>query len=211
MYKVNTKLDVNEFKLNAAGLLPVIAQDYESGEVLFLGQMNAEALEKTAETGYAHYVKPNGHVYKFGEVQGNTQEVKVAFSDGNGETMLLKVKQKGIANLEDKTFTMFSKQVIGAYNEIGGEMFGRLQRIVAEYRKNPVDGSYANFMFTRGLDKIAKKTGEEAVELVIAAKNTDKQEVIHESADFLYHMMLLLAVKGVSISEITAELCKRNR
>ena len=211
MNKVNTKIDVTEFKFGANGLLPVIAQDYESGEVLLLGQMNKVALEKTAETGYAHYVKPTGDMYKFGAHGGNTQEVKAAFSDGSGETMLIKVKQKGNANTADKTFTCFPKQVLGAYNDIGGEMFGRLERIVAEHRKNPVEGSYASFMFTRGLDRIAKKLGEEAVELVIAAKNTDKQEVVSESADVLYHLMLLLNVKGVSLSQITAELCKRNR
>ena len=90
-------------------------------------------------------------------------------------------------------------------------MFGRLQRILAQYKQNPEDGAYTSFLFTRGVDRIGKKVGEEAVELVIAAKNPDKEETVDEAADFLYHMMVLLAAKGVSISEVCAELCKRNR
>jgi len=90
-------------------------------------------------------------------------------------------------------------------------MFGRLQRIVDDCRTNPVEGAYSSFLFARGVDRIGKKVGEEAVELVIAAKNTEKQGVISEAADLLYHTMVLLNAKGVKISEVCSELCKRNR
>ena len=95
--------------------------------------------------------------------------------------------------------------------DIGGEMLGRLQRIVGEYKKNPEEGAYTSFLFVRGVDRIAKKVGEEAVELVIASKNEEKQGVINEAADLLYHVMVLLAAKDVKLSEVCAELCKRNR
>lgn len=205
-------IDVKKIKFNKEGLVPVVVQDYESGEVLMLVYMNEEAVNKTVETGYAHYYsRSKKAVTKFGEVLGNTQKVKAAFIDHDSDTLLLKVAQKGKADPEKNTFTCFPEQLIGEYNNIGGEMFGRLQRIIAEYRANPEEGAYTSFLFVRGVDRIGKKVGEEAVELVIAAKNEEKAGVINEAADLLYHMMVLLNVKDVKISEVCAELCKRNR
>ena len=205
-------IDVKKIKFNKDGLVPVVVQDYESGEVLMLVYMNAEAVKKTVETGYAHYYsRSKKNVTKFGEVLGNTQKVKAAFIDHDSDSLLLKVVQKGKADPEKNTFTCFPEQFIGEYNTIGGEMFGRLQRIIAEYRANPEEGAYTSFLFVRGVDRIGKKVGEEAVELVIASKNEEKAGVINEAADLLYHMMVLLNVKDVKISEVCAELCKRNR
>ena len=203
---------VNKLKFNKDGLIPVVVQDYESGEVLMLVYMDKEAVEKTFETGYAHYYsRSKKTVSKYGETLGNTQRVKAAFLDHDSDTLLLKVCQKGNANMEKKEFTCFPQQLKGEYNDIGGEMFGRLQRIVADCRQNPDTGSYTSFLFVRGVDRIGKKVGEEAVELVIAAKNNEKNVVVSEAADLLYHVMVLLNAKGVKISEVCAELCKRNR
>lgn len=203
---------IENFKFDKDGLIPVVVQDYESGEVLMLVYMNAEAVEKTFETGYAHYYsRSKKTVSKYGEILGNTQKVKVMFLDHDGDSLLLKVAQKGNADAEKNAFTCFSEQLLGGYNDIGGEMFGRLQRIIAEVKENPEDGAYTSFLFVRGIDRIGKKVGEEAVELVIAAKNTEKTGVINEAADLLYHVMVLLNAKGVKISEVCAELCKRNR
>ena len=202
-------LDLSVIHYDENGIIPVVVQDYESGEVLMLASMNAEAVEKTFETGYAHYFV-NGAVEKFGGAN-NTQGLKTAFLNNDGTQLLIKVRQKGMANAEKKAFTNFPTQIKGEYNEIGGEMFGRLQRIIKQYRQNPEDGAYTSFLFARGVDRIGKKVGEEAVELVIAAKNPDKEETIDEAGDFLYHMMVLLAAKGVKLSDIGAELCKRNR
>lgn len=205
-------LDIKKFKFNKDGLLPVIAQDYESGEVLMLVYMNEEALTKTFATGYAHYYsRSRKAVTKFGEAVGNTQKVKAAFLDHDSDTLLLKVTQKGKADPEKGTYTCFPEQIKGEYNDIGGEMFGRLQRIVADCRQNPETGSYTSFLFVRGVDRIGKKVGEEAVELVIASKNEEKTGVINEAADLLYHVMVLLNAKDVKLSEVCKELCKRNR
>ena len=204
-------LDMNAFIYDENGLLPVVVQDYESGEVLMLASMNAEAVEKTFQTGFAHYYNAEKGVYKFGGKTSNTQAVKVAFLNNEGNQLLMKVRQKGMANPEKKTFTCFPTQIKGEYNEIGGEMFGRLQRIVTQYRQNPEEGAYTSFLFVRGVDRIGKKVGEEAVELVIAAKNAEKVGVINEAADLLYHVMVLLNAKEVQLSEVCAELCKRNR
>lgn len=208
----NEALDLKQFKFAENGLIPVVAQDYESGEVLMLGYMNAEAVEKTFATGYAHYYsRSKKSVTKFGEVLGNTQKIVVAFLDHDNDTLLIKVKQHGKASPDKNSYTCFPTQIKGEYKDIGGEMFGRLQRIVGEYKKNPEDGAYTSFLFARGVDRIAKKVGEEAVEFVIASKNAEKEGVINEAADLLYHTMVLLAAKGVKISEVCSELCKRNR
>ena len=202
-------LDLSAIHYDENGIISVVVQDYESGEVLMLASMNAEAVEKTFETGYAHYLV-NGAVEKFGGVN-NVQTLKTAFLNNDCTQLLIKVKQKGMANAENKAFTCFPTQIKGEYNEIGGEMFGRLQRIIKQYRQNPEDVAYTSFLFTRGVDRIGKKVGEEAVELVIAAKNAEKQGVINEAADLLYHVMVLLSAKDVKLSEVCAELCKRNR
>lgn len=206
---VKKECNVNGICYDPHGLISVIAQDYESGEVLLLGQMNADAVNKTFETGFVHYVDANGTVHLFGDKDGNTQKLKVAFLDEQGKTLLVKVRQKGCAATE--SFSCFSNQIKGDYKEIGGEMFGRLQRIIEEYKNNPQDGAYTSFLFARGVDRIAKKVGEEAVEFVIASKNEEKEGVVNEAADLLYHTMVLLSARGVKISEVCAELCKRNR
>ena len=205
-------LDLKKFKFDKDGLLPVVVQDYESGEVLMLVYMNEEAVTKTFTTGYAHYYsRSRKAVTKFGEAIGNTQKVKAAFLDHDSDTLLLKVTQKGKADPENGTYTCFPEQLKGEYNDIGGEMFGRLQRIVADCRQNPETGSYTSFLFVRGVDRIGKKVGEEAVELVIASKNEEKTGVINEAADLLYHLMVLLNAKDVKLSEVCKELCKRVR
>ena len=210
--KQEMTLNVSNFKFDKDGLIPVVAQDYESGEVLLLAYMNKDAAEKTFATGYAHYYsRSKKAVTKYGEATGNTQRVKAAFLDHDNDSLLLKVRQKGKADAENNTYTCFPNQIVGEYNDIGGEMFGRLQRIITDVKNNPEDGAYTSFLFVRGVDRIGKKVGEEAVELVIAAKNDDKKIVVSEAADLLYHVMVLLNAKGVKISEVCEELCKRNR
>ena len=206
------KWNVSALQFDETGMLPVIAQDYESGEVLLFAYMNEEALRMTVETGYAYYFdKATGTVDTYGASQGNTQKVKAAFVENGGKVLLIKVEQNGTANLDGTSFTCFKQQIKGDYKDIGGEMFGRLQRIVGEYKKNPEDGGYTSFLFARGVDRIGKKVGEEAVEFVIASKNPEKEGVVAEAADLLYHVMVLLSARDVKISEVCAELCKRNR
>lgn len=210
--KKEAAVGLEQFKFGKDGLISVVAQDYESGEVLLLGAMNADAVEKTFATGYAHYYCPEKKAaVKYGVAAGNTQKIRVAILNGDGTSLLLKVAQKDNANAEKGTFSHFSQQILGQYNDIGGEMFGRLQRIIKEVKENPEDGAYTSFLFVRGVDRIGKKVGEEAVELVIASKNSEKQGVINEAADLLYHVMVLLNAKDVKLSEVCAELCKRNR
>ncbi len=210
--KKESAIAFEKLKFGKDGLISTVVQDYESGEVLMLAQMNQEALQKTMETGYAHYYNPSKKtVTKYGGRQSNTQKLRAAFVDNDGDTLLLKVVQNGKADAEADSFTCFSEQIHGEYNAIGGEMFGRLQRIIKDVKNNPEDGAYTSFLFVRGIDRIGKKVGEEAVELVIASKNNEKTGVVNEAADLLYHVMVLLNAKDVKLSEVCAELCKRNR
>ena len=133
------------------------------------------------------------------------------FLDHDSDTILLKVDQAGKADPEQGAFTCFPEQLVGEYNTIGGEMFGKLQRIVSNAKKNPEEGDYTSFLFVRGVDRIAKKVGEEAVELVIASKGEEKKIVVCEAADLLFHVMVLLNAKNVKLSEVCGELAKRNR
>lgn len=208
----NVTIDMKKIKFGKDGLVPVVVQDYESGEVLMLMYANEEAVQKTLSSGFAHYYsRSRKNVYKFGDVLGNYQKLKAMFLDHDSDTILLKVDQAGKADPEQGSFTCFPQQLVGEYNTIGGEMFGRLQRIVGNVKKNPEEGDYTSFLFVRGLDRIAKKVGEEAVELVIASKGDEKKLVVGEAADLLFHVMVLLNSKNVKLSEVCGELCKRNR
>ena len=174
--------------------------------------MNQEAVEKTVESGYVHYYdKATGAVDTFGAAEGHTQKIISAFVGEDGASLLLKVKPNGNASKDGKAFSCYGEQIKGDYKDIGGEMFGRLQRIIRGYKANPEDGAYTSYLLAKGVDRIGKKVGEEAVEFVIASKNPDKEGVVHEAADLLYHVMVLLGARDVDVSEVCAELCKRNR
>ena len=194
------------------GFVPAIIQDYESGEVLSLVYLNEEAVNATFESGYVHcYNNETKAVEKKGENTGNTEKVVSAFFDNKKASLLIKVNQKGVADEESGAFSAYESRITGAQNAVGGVMLGKLQRIILENKKNPEEDSYTSFLLTKGVDKIAKKVGEEAVELVIASKNDSKTDIVDEASDFLYHMMVLLAAKGVKFSDVCAELWKRNR
>lgn len=207
----NNVVKLKEIKFDQDGLIPVVVQEITSGEVLMQIYMNAEAVEKTISTGYAHYYsRSKKSVFKFGDAMKNTQKVVAAFLDNDKDSLLLKVRQSNLADMQNNQFTCFNDQIVGTKRDIGSEMIGKLQRIIDDCRKDPEEGSYANYLLIRGVDKIGKKVGEEAVELVIAAKNGSKEEVVDEAADFLYHMMVLLHATDVDITAVAAELCKRN-
>ena len=197
-----------ELKFNGHGLICAIAQDYESGEVLMQAYMNEEAYKKTLETGYAHYwSRSRQKLWKKGEESGHLQKVRGIYLDCDGDCLLLKVEQT-VAACHTGNYSCFYTPIVecGA----GAEMLGKLQRIVLDRKENPEDGSYTSYLFEKGVDKIAKKTGEEAVELVIAAKSADKKEIVGECADLFYHTLVLLANAGVTLSDVCTELKDRH-
>lgn len=196
-----------ELKFDEKGLVCAIAQDYESGEVLMQAYMNKEAYLLTLETGYAHYFsRSRQKLWKKGETSGHFQKVKSIYVDCDGDCVLMKVEQTGAACHTGNYSCFFNEIKNGG---IGVEMLGALQRIIKDRKDNPEEGSYTSYLFEKGVDKIAKKTGEEAVELVIAAKGGDKNEIIGECADLLYHTLVLLENVGVKLSDVCNELKER--
>ncbi len=197
-------------KFDEKGLICAIAQDIESGEVLMQAYMNAEALEMTEKTGYAHYwSRSRKKLWKKGEESGHVQQVVSMSFDCDRDCVLLKVRQTGVA-CHTGAYSCFFDFLQGDKERIGAEMLGKLQRIVLDRKEHPAEGSYTSYLFEKGIDKIAKKAGEEAVEMVIASKNEDKEELIGECADLLYHTLVLLAARGVSLSDVCTELNKRH-
>ena len=197
-------------KFDEKGLICAIAQDIESGEVLMQAYMNAEALELTEKTGYAHYwSRSRKKLWKKGEESGHVQQVVSMSFDCDRDCILLKVRQTGVA-CHTGAYSCFFDFLQGDKERIGAEMLGKLQRIVLDRKEHPAEGSYTSYLFEKGIDKIAKKAGEEAVEMVIASKNEDKEELIGECADLLYHTLVLLAARGVSLSDVCTELNKRH-
>ena len=196
-------------KFDANGLICAIAQDYETGEVLMQAYMNAEALEKTLQTGYAHYFsRSRQKLWKKGETSGHTQKVISATFDCDRDCLLMQVEQKGAACHTGNRSCFFDRVVKG--DREGLTFLGELARIVADRKEHPVEGSYTAYLFSRGVDKIAKKMGEEAVETVIASKNDDKAELTHELSDLMYHLLVLMREKEVSLSDLCTELVRRH-
>ena len=199
---------INDMKWNEKGLLCAVVQDYNSGEVLMQAYMNEEALRLTLETGYAHYFSRSRNcLWKKGETSGHVQKVLSAALDCDGDCILLGVERTGVACHTGSRSCFFRKS---AQPPCAGIPFlAELERVVNDRKENPEEGSYTAYLFQKGIDKIAKKTGEEAVEAVIAAKNENKEEFVGECADLVYHLLVLLREKGVTLSEVCTELKAR--
>ena len=199
---------MEQLKFDDRGLVCAIAQDYESGEVLMQAYMNEEAYRLTLETGYAHYwSRSRQKLWKKGEESGHLQKVRGVFLDCDRDCVLLKVEQTGAA-CHTGNYSCFYTPVKEC--GMGVEMLGALQRIVEDRRDHPAEGSYTTYLFEKGVDKIAKKAGEEAVELAIAAKGGKREEIVGECADLFYHVLVLLADADIKLSDVCTELKDRH-
>ncbi|ADL04561.1 bifunctional phosphoribosyl-AMP cyclohydrolase/phosphoribosyl-ATP diphosphatase HisIE [Lacrimispora saccharolytica] len=200
-----------QFKLNEAGLIPVITQDYRTGEVLMLAYMNEEAFYETLKTGcMTYYSRSRKSLWRKGETSGHYQYVKSLSLDCDKDTLLAKVNQIGTACHTGARSCFYQNLVKKEYQESNPlKVFEEVFQVILDRKSNPKEGSYTNYLFDKGLDKILKKLGEESTEIVIAAKNPNPEEVKYEISDFLYHMMVLMAYKGVSWEDITRELSNR--
>ena len=196
-------------KYDERGLIAAIAQDCESGEVLMQAYMNEEALRETLRTGYAHYYsRSRKTLWKKGETSGHVQKVISAAFDCDRDCLLLQIEQTGAACHTGNRSRFFQTKIAG--ERAGAVFLGELARVVKDRKEHPAEGSYTSYLFEKGIDKIAKKTGEEAVEVVIAAKNADREELVGECADLLYHLTVLMEEKGISLSDVCTELKKRH-
>lgn len=211
---VNTfeaKIPWKELKLNSDGHVPVIVQDYKTDEVLMLAYMNEEAYNLTIKTGkMTYYSRSRDELWVKGETSGHYQYVKSLTADCDNDTILAKVSQIGAACHTGAHSCFFNEIMSRDYEtENPLKVFEQVFGVIKDRKIHPKEGSYTNYLFDKGIDKILKKLGEEATEIVIAAKNPNANEIKYEISDFLYHMMVLMVEKGVTWEEITAELARR--
>lgn len=201
----------SDFKLNSDGMLPVVVQDYKTNEVLMVAYMNEEAYNCTVETGkMTYWSRSRNELWIKGDTSGHYQYVKSLSADCDNDTLLAKVSQIGAACHTGKYSCFFNEVLKKEYNDTNPlKVFEDVYGVIADRKVNPKDGSYTNYLFDKGIDKILKKLGEEATEIVIAAKNPNVNEIKYEISDFLYHMMVLMVEKGVTWEEIMAELANR--
>lgn len=205
------KIPWSDFKLNSDGMIPVIVQDYKTNQVLMCAYMNEEAYIKTLKSGMmTYYSRSRQELWVKGETSGHYQYVKEISADCDYDTLLAKVYQVGVACHTGAYSCFFNEILKKEYDDSNPLMiFEKVLDIIKDRKVNPKEGSYTNYLFDKGIDKILKKLGEEATEIVIAAKNPNPNEIKYEIADFLYHMMVLMVEKNVSWEEITEELDKR--
>lgn len=207
----DAKLDFSELTANADGLVPVIVQDYRTKEVLMLAYMNEEAFHTTIQSGrMTYYSRSRKEQWVKGETSGHYQYVKSLYADCDKDTLLAKVSQVGAA-CHTGNYSCFFNEIIKKETLDTDPMrvFQNVYDVILDRKANPKEGSYTNYLFDKGIDKILKKVGEECTEVVIAAKNPDPEEIKYEIADWLYHAMVLMAVKGVTWEDITRELARR--
>ena len=204
-------MDFAEFKLNSEGLIPVIVQDYKTNEVLMLAYMNEDAFEHTIKTGkMTYYSRSRQERWVKGETSGHYQYVKSLAVDCDQDTILAQVSQIGAACHTGHTSCFYRELVKKEYMAKNPmKVFENVYQVIEDRREHPKEGSYTNYLFDKGLDKILKKLGEEATEIVIASKNPEPEEIKYEISDFLYHMMVLMVEKGVSWDDIVEELNQR--
>lgn len=187
-----------------AGLLPVIIQDYKTLEVLMLGYMNAEALEKTQTEGkVTFFSRAKNRLWTKGETSNNFLYVKELYVDCDNDTILIKADAVG------PTCHTGSRSCFKT--DFNQNFIFELENIITDRYENPVEGSYINKMRSKGLNKIAQKVGEEGVETVIAALAESEEELIGEASDLVFHLLFLLKEKGLSIQDIAKNLEKRHQ
>ncbi|MBD5157410.1 MAG: bifunctional phosphoribosyl-AMP cyclohydrolase/phosphoribosyl-ATP diphosphatase HisIE [Butyrivibrio sp.] len=212
--KVNTfesAVPFSDFKLNSQGLIPVVVQDYATDEVLMLAYMNEEAYRLTLETGrMTYYSRSRDEIWVKGLTSGHFQYVMSLNLDCDNDTVLAKVRQVGAACHTGAHSCFFKKLAAKDVHKTNPlKVFNDVMAVILDRKENPKEGSYTNYLFDKGIDKILKKVGEEATEIVIAAKNPDPVEIKYEIADFLYHVMVLMAERGLDWEDVTEELANR--
>jgi len=186
-----------DWKKNADGLIPAIVQDADSSVVLMLAYMNAEAYEKTQKEGkVTFYSRSRKSLWTKGETSGNFLELISITEDCDGDTFLVKARPTG-PTCHTGNDTCFNET-----NQPKMDFLYYLENLIQNRKKNPVAGSYTNKLFDKGINKIAQKVGEEAVEIVIEAKDDNTELFLGEAADLMYHYLVLLTAKGFALDDV---------
>lgn len=204
-------MKIEELNFNEDGLIPVIIQDYESGQLLMLAYTNAATLKLTLETGFTHFwSRSRQKVWRKGEESGNIQKVRQIYVDCDKDTLLIIVEQNGNAcHTGEKSCFHTSldsqKKMAPSFNSAISKVFS----VIENRKQNPVKDSYVSGLLSKGMDKILKKVGEEAGETIIAAKNQSEKELIYEITDLWFHSLVLLSKLELSPEDINTEMERR--
>lgn len=213
IFERKSAIPFSEFKTDAKGLVPCITQDIESGEVLMLAYMNEEAYNRTVATGkMTYWSRSRNELWEKGDTSGHFQFVVSLSIDCDKDTILAKVHQVGAAchtGHHSCFFTDLARFEAKGKERGSLQVFKEVYDTISDRKAHPKEGSYTNYLFDKGIDKILKKCGEESTEIVIAAKNPDRTELRYEIADYMYHLMVLMVDSGLSWEDICEELADR--
>lgn len=214
------KIAIEDVKFDAAGLIPVVVQDARTLQVLTLAYMNAESLAKTLETNETWFwSRSRCNLWHKGETSGYTQRVVDVLLDCDRDALTVLVVPGGPAchtgaescfHNEIQSAGPFEDVPVACSTNLGG-VLDRLYELVVSRKRERPEGSYTTYLFDQGLDKILKKVGEESAETIIAAKNDDRNALVKESSDLLYHVVVLLVERGLSLGEVRDELVIRGK
>jgi phosphoribosyl-ATP pyrophosphohydrolase/phosphoribosyl-AMP cyclohydrolase len=211
-----------QIKFDEQGLVPAIVQDAATRRILMLAYMNRESLTRTLEEKQTWFwSRSRQELWRKGATSGNTQRVVEVRTDCDADSLVILVEPSGPAchtgavscfEQEEKGSVLLDKEPVAnkESQEIGEVLIG-LYRLIEQRRTELPEGSYTTYLFTQGLDKILKKVGEEAAETIIAAKNEAKPALVAETSDLLYHLLVLMVERGVTLDDIRRELSERRR
>lgn len=201
-------INIDDVKFDERGLVPAIVQDATTREVLTLAYMNRESLAKTIETKQTWFwSRSRGELWHKGETSGNTQQVVSLTLDCDRDAVVVLVDPAGPACHTGATSCFET----GANATGIGSVLDQLYEVIQSRERERPAQSYTTYLFDEGLDKILKKLGEESAETIIAAKNDDQERLVSETSDLMYHLLVLLVARGVSLEEIAKELGKRRK
>ncbi len=200
-----------EPKYNEQGLIPAVTQDARTGEVLMLAWMNAEAWRKTLDTRDAHFwSRGRRELWRKGATSGNTMKVEEVRLDCDADAVLLKVTPAGPACHTGERSCFFTR-IAGEGKIFPAGFLSHLEAVIADRKANPDEGSYTSALFREGINKISQKVGEESTETIVAALGQTDDRVVSEVADLMYHTLVLLAARGLTLADVEAELERRHK
>ena len=211
-----------QLRFDAHGLIPAITKDAETGEVLMMAYMNAEAVELTVKSGQVHYYsRSRRKLWKKGESSGHIQSVREIRFDCDADCLLISVEQAGAAchtghkscfyrSYQEGEVSRAGEKLVDAANLYGQkDILDAVYHVIQERRQNPTEKSYVASLYAKGLDKILGKIGEEATEAAVAGKGGNPEEVIYEVADLFFHTLVLLGYYDLPPERVYAELRRR--
>lgn len=203
-------MDINELVFDENGLIPAIVVDVKNNEVLTLAYMNKESLEiSLKEKRTCFFSRKRQALWRKGETSGNFQSIVSITSDCDNDALLVKVIKEGPACHTGENSCFYNTLYANGINNSDFSV-SSLASLIEERKQNPKGGSYTNYLFEKGLDKILKKVGEESSEVIIGAKNNDKNETIYEIADLTYHILVLMSQMDISTDDVLSELKSRH-